>query len=320
MRSHSVGCHALLQGIFPVQRLNPGLPHCRWIRFCPNHQGNSCPYKKIGAFPNQLLGITLMVIPWKKRLLTKLPLLRWSLVRAFQNVPVGLSPGLLPRWHCASAFISGDPAGQRNRESQPGHLTLTLWPAASVLILDTIGTVSLPFSFLLSCLSVSVLVSHTHSVSIVLMQAVSHSCKLTPFSRTHTLTLAFMVGFMKRVRAVRKMWQSEKVWADKCSKPGDTAWPVHSDSASCLRDEDVPFLWVWRGHLSYWVVCPASEEGQKVFLQRKVRKSFFRGRSESLSCTCHISNSFSLKIYAMSRCYIVGLCVLNPITKEIGFV
>ena len=26
-----VGCHALLQGIFLTQGLNPGLPHCRWI-------------------------------------------------------------------------------------------------------------------------------------------------------------------------------------------------------------------------------------------------------------------------------------------------
>ena len=28
-----VGCHALLQGTFPTQRLNPGLPHCRWILY-----------------------------------------------------------------------------------------------------------------------------------------------------------------------------------------------------------------------------------------------------------------------------------------------
>ena len=26
-----VGCHALLQGIFPTQRSNPGLAHCEWI-------------------------------------------------------------------------------------------------------------------------------------------------------------------------------------------------------------------------------------------------------------------------------------------------
>ena len=35
-----VGCHALLQGIFPIQRLNPGLPHCRQILYCLSHQGS----------------------------------------------------------------------------------------------------------------------------------------------------------------------------------------------------------------------------------------------------------------------------------------
>ena len=29
-----VGCHALLQGIFPTQESNPGLPHCRQILYC----------------------------------------------------------------------------------------------------------------------------------------------------------------------------------------------------------------------------------------------------------------------------------------------
>ena len=28
-----VGCHALFQGIFPIQGSNPGLPHCRWILY-----------------------------------------------------------------------------------------------------------------------------------------------------------------------------------------------------------------------------------------------------------------------------------------------
>ena len=28
-----VGCHALLQGIFTIQGLNPGLPHCRQILY-----------------------------------------------------------------------------------------------------------------------------------------------------------------------------------------------------------------------------------------------------------------------------------------------
>ena len=35
-----VGCHALLQGIFPTQGLNPGLPHCREILYCLNQQGS----------------------------------------------------------------------------------------------------------------------------------------------------------------------------------------------------------------------------------------------------------------------------------------
>ena len=35
-----VGCHALLQGIFPTQGLNPGLPHCRWILYHLSHQGS----------------------------------------------------------------------------------------------------------------------------------------------------------------------------------------------------------------------------------------------------------------------------------------
>ena len=35
-----VGCHALLQGIFPIQAYNPGLPHCRWLLYCLSHQGS----------------------------------------------------------------------------------------------------------------------------------------------------------------------------------------------------------------------------------------------------------------------------------------
>ena len=35
-----VGCHALLQGIFPTQGLNPGLSHCRQILYHLSHQGS----------------------------------------------------------------------------------------------------------------------------------------------------------------------------------------------------------------------------------------------------------------------------------------
>ena len=30
-KNTGVGCHDLLQEIFPAQGLNPGLPHCRWV-------------------------------------------------------------------------------------------------------------------------------------------------------------------------------------------------------------------------------------------------------------------------------------------------
>ena len=35
-----VGCHALIQGIFPTQGLNPGLLPCRWILYQLSHQGS----------------------------------------------------------------------------------------------------------------------------------------------------------------------------------------------------------------------------------------------------------------------------------------
>ena len=32
--------HSLLQGIFPTQKFNQGLPHCRWIFYQLSHQGS----------------------------------------------------------------------------------------------------------------------------------------------------------------------------------------------------------------------------------------------------------------------------------------
>ena len=39
-KNTGVDCHALLQGIFPTQGLNPGLPHCRRILYHLNHHGS----------------------------------------------------------------------------------------------------------------------------------------------------------------------------------------------------------------------------------------------------------------------------------------
>ena len=37
-KNTGVGCHALLQGIFPTQGSIPGLLHCRWILYHLSHQ------------------------------------------------------------------------------------------------------------------------------------------------------------------------------------------------------------------------------------------------------------------------------------------
>ena len=39
-KSIGVGCHFLLQGIFPTQGSNLGLLHCRQTLYCLSHQGN----------------------------------------------------------------------------------------------------------------------------------------------------------------------------------------------------------------------------------------------------------------------------------------
>ena len=39
-KNTGVGCHALLQGIFPTQGLNPGLLRCWWILYHLSHQGS----------------------------------------------------------------------------------------------------------------------------------------------------------------------------------------------------------------------------------------------------------------------------------------
>ena len=42
-----VGSHSLLQGIFPTQGSNPGLPHCRQILYQLSHQGS--PFQVTGS-------------------------------------------------------------------------------------------------------------------------------------------------------------------------------------------------------------------------------------------------------------------------------
>ena len=41
LKNTGVGCHSLLQEIFPTQKWNPGLPHCRHFLYHLSHQGHS---------------------------------------------------------------------------------------------------------------------------------------------------------------------------------------------------------------------------------------------------------------------------------------
>ena len=43
-KSTGVGCHFFLQRIFPIQGLNPGLPHCRQTVYHLSHQGSPFLY------------------------------------------------------------------------------------------------------------------------------------------------------------------------------------------------------------------------------------------------------------------------------------
>ena len=54
-RNTGVGCHSLLQGIFPTQWSNPDLPHCWQILYHLSHQGSSVMRRKM---LNELCSVT----------------------------------------------------------------------------------------------------------------------------------------------------------------------------------------------------------------------------------------------------------------------
>ena len=92
-KNTGVGCHAFLQGLFPTQGWNPGLPHCRQIVYCLSHQGSpnflsgptltsvhdywenhsfdqrDCGGKVISLLFNTLFRFVIAFLPWSKHLL-----------------------------------------------------------------------------------------------------------------------------------------------------------------------------------------------------------------------------------------------------------
>ena len=60
-----VGSLSLLQGIFPIQGLNPGFPHCRRILYQLSHKGSprilewvACPFSSGSSWPRNWTGVS----------------------------------------------------------------------------------------------------------------------------------------------------------------------------------------------------------------------------------------------------------------------
>ena len=63
-KNTGVGCLALLQGIFPTQGSNPGLPHCKQIIYCMSHQGSLKGTQQVVLKEARLLENILIFIAW----------------------------------------------------------------------------------------------------------------------------------------------------------------------------------------------------------------------------------------------------------------
>ena len=67
-KSTGVGCHFLLQGLFPTQGLNPGLPHCRLTLYHLSHQESPSPWKGKAKFHGLVpKGIWVPLASWDQR-------------------------------------------------------------------------------------------------------------------------------------------------------------------------------------------------------------------------------------------------------------
>ena len=62
-KNTGMGCHDFLQGIFPIQGSNPGLPHCRQILYHLSHQSSPYTYVQFSSVQS-LSRVWLFVIPW----------------------------------------------------------------------------------------------------------------------------------------------------------------------------------------------------------------------------------------------------------------
>ena len=93
-KNTAVGCHPLLQGIFPTQACNPGLLHCRQILYHLSHQGS--PYMYVSTSPISVHGSVTSDSLWPHGQDHWAPLSMFSKQEYWSGLPVP-SPGDLPK-------------------------------------------------------------------------------------------------------------------------------------------------------------------------------------------------------------------------------
>ena len=87
------GCHFLLQGIFPTQGSNPGLPHCRQILYQLSHQGSPQVHLYMQIFFNTMCTM-FRIQGWLSPGMQNQPW-DWTICGfwCLQGVPEPMSPG-----------------------------------------------------------------------------------------------------------------------------------------------------------------------------------------------------------------------------------
>ena len=64
-----MGCHALLEGIFPTQESNPGLPHCRQILYQLSYEGSPRMVLEEQNFTDEFSESVLGLLNWLSNLI-----------------------------------------------------------------------------------------------------------------------------------------------------------------------------------------------------------------------------------------------------------
>ena len=64
-----MGCHALLEGIFPIQESNPGLPHSRQILYQLSYEGSPRMVLEEQNFTDEFSESVLGLLNWLSNLI-----------------------------------------------------------------------------------------------------------------------------------------------------------------------------------------------------------------------------------------------------------